>query len=907
MAIFSDYHKRELPSIADIKPGDHLCCIYETEEELMAVIIPFLLKGIKEGEKIFYIVDLENDETLHGYLQKEGIDTEGLKSKGQLNIFTSHYIIDRFSDRDGMISFVKSETEKALNEGYKALRVTGEITGVFQLLPGNGSLIDDETGLNNFLPGTRCMAICQYDRRRFSPEVIMNVMNTHPFVIMKKEIYDNFYYIPPEKCSCSSKISSHVNKLIKNLSDYKNNMEKLKKQNVKLVRSNKKLQDEIEEGKKTELSLKIKEHAISSCISAIALVDLKSNVTFVNKAFLDMWGYDDEKEVLGKSAVKFFKKRKEYKKVIKALDEKSNWINEMAARRKDGSTFYIQCSASRVLDENGRQVCIMSSFIDINELKTVSHELDIHRIELEMQNLELRENQKNLEKLYTSYTDLYDFSPVGYCTLDARGIIQEINITGAKLLGIERTQLKNIPFNIFMSNSETFFSHMSHCKKYNRELRTEMTLITKERQEIFVELLTIPVYDEEKQKIMYRTSIIDITERKNIEKLLRESEERYRSLVEFSPSGIFINVDNRVVFFNSTFAKLMEAKNPQELLGKDPMFFSHPDYHDIIRERMEHLTEGKAKQSPPVDQKFISLDGRVIDVETTAVSFMFQGKPAIQCAVLDITVRKQIENALKKIQEEFHAVSNIKEKLNLEKQALKTAHLASLGELAAGVAHEINNPVNSIINYAQIILNKNKKKVKESYIAGEIIAEGDRIAHIVKNLLSFARHDSVEKFPINVNEVFSNTMSLIDINLKKNNIKMNINLPESLSRITGNPVEIRQVFLNILSNAQYALNKKYPEDDPNKIIEISGEEIVFENNSYVRICFCDYGCGIPENIQDKVMNPFFSTKPPDMGTGLGLSITYGIIENHKGRLTIDSKEGKFTRVIIDLPSYEGEG
>ena len=709
-----------------------------------------------------------------------------------------------------------------------------------------------------------------------------------------------------------------MNKGVNKNSLYKNNIENLKQQIAELEKSNKRLQEEIEDVREIELSLKIKDQAISSSISAIALVDSESNLTFVNKAFLNMWGYNNEKEIQGKSAVEFFQREKEYKRVIKALSKRENCIDEMIARRKDGSVFYIQCSANRVLDEHGKQVCIMISFVDINELKTVSHELDVHRTELEMQNLELRENQKKLEKLYASYTDLYDFAPVGYCTLDDRGIIREINITGAKMLGMEKIQITGIPFNIFMSNSEKFFSHMSQCKKCkckkckckkckckkcNRRLRTEVKLIKKDRKEIFVELLSIPVYDEEKQEVMYRTSIIDISERKNVEKLLRESEERYRSLVEFSPAGIFINVDKKVVFSNSTFAKLMGAKAPEDLLGKESIFFSHSDYHSIIMERMEQLIKGQINQSPPLDQKFISLDGRIIDVETTENSFMFQGKPAIQVTVLDITVRKQIETSLKKIQEEFHAISNITETLNLEKKALQTAHLASLGELAAGVAHEINNPVNSIINYAQIILNKSKKEDKENYIAGEIIAEGDRIAHIVKNLLSFARHDSNEKHPVSVNEVMENTISLIDINLKKNNIKMKITIPEDLSMIIANPVEIRQVFLNILSNAQYALNRKYPGDDPEKTIEISGEEIVLENNPYVRINFCDYGCGIPENIQDKIKNPFFSTKPPDIGTGLGLSITYGIIENHKGRLTINSQEGNFTRITIDLPSY----
>jgi PAS domain S-box-containing protein len=248
-------------------------------------------------------------------------------------------------------------------------------------------------------------------------------------------------------------------------------------------------------------------------------------------------------------------------------------------------------------------------------------------------------------------------------------------------------------------------------------------------------------------------------------------------------------------------------------------------------------------------------------------------------------------------------VSDITEKIKMEKKALRTAHLASIGELAAGVAHEINNPVNTIINYGQIILNKSKKEEKVNYIAGKIITEGDRIAHIVKNLLSFSRYDSKEKSTVFVKDLFSDTISLIHINLKKNNIDLKDCLPDNLPGVFGNSIELSQVFLNILTNAIYALNEKYHDGHQGKTVEISGEEIVIENTPFVRIIFCDYGCGIPADIQNKIMNPFFSTKPPGKGTGLGLSISYGIIESHKGHITIESKEGEFTRVIIDLPVY----
>ncbi|MBI5663679.1 MAG: HAMP domain-containing histidine kinase [Nitrospirae bacterium] len=107
--------------------------------------------------------------------------------------------------------------------------------------------------------------------------------------------------------------------------------------------------------------------------------------------------------------------------------------------------------------------------------------------------------------------------------------------------------------------------------------------------------------------------------------------------------------------------------------------------------------------------------------------------------------------------------------------------------------------------------------------------------------------------------------------------------------------------MNIISNARYALNQKYPGEHKNKILEIRCKEIMISERPYVRISFNDRGTGIPEKLLDKVMNPFYSTKPSNIGTGLGLSISHSIIKNHEGKLTIDSVEGKFTKVIIELP------
>lgn len=239
----------------------------------------------------------------------------------------------------------------------------------------------------------------------------------------------------------------------------------------------------------------------------------------------------------------------------------------------------------------------------------------------------------------------------------------------------------------------------------------------------------------------------------------------------------------------------------------------------------------------------------------------------------------------------------IKEKTDLQKEAVRSAQLVALGELAAGVAHEINNPVNSIMNYAQLLLDECSSGITETLYAGQIIKEGDRIARIVRSLLSFARTEGENKRAVSVSAALSETLSLSGAQLRKEGINVSVSVPGDLPDIIAYQQHIEQVFLNLISNARHALNEKYPSVNDDKVLEISAEGM----GSFVRITFCDNGPGIPEEIIGKVTNPFFTTKPAGLGTGLGLSISYGIIADHNGRFNIESVYGQYTKVVIDLP------
>lgn len=189
--------------IADLEPGDHLCCLFESEEDRRVVIIPFILQGLEANHKILYILDPDAaSEFLHA-LRDEGLDIESHVTSGQLVLLELEeaYMKGRVFDPDGMVAMLEGETKKALSEGFSALRVTAEMSWALMGFPGSDRLIEYEAKLNLFFPGSRCMAICQYDRKLFGPEVLLEVLKTHPTIVIGTEIYDNFYYLPPYEYS----------------------------------------------------------------------------------------------------------------------------------------------------------------------------------------------------------------------------------------------------------------------------------------------------------------------------------------------------------------------------------------------------------------------------------------------------------------------------------------------------------------------------------------------------------------------------------------------------------------------------------------------------------------------------------------------------------------------------------
>lgn len=237
-------------------------------------------------------------------------------------------------------------------------------------------------------------------------------------------------------------------------------------------------------------------------------------------------------------------------------------------------------------------------------------------------------------------------------------------------------------------------------------------------------------------------------------------------------------------------------------------------------------------------------------------------------------------------------------------ESIRTAQLAAIGELAAGVAHEVNNPINGIINFAQLLYDDSQEDSEQAMILKRIIQEGERIATITYNLLSFARENENDQILVDMGEVVLDCISLVEHQLKNDCIHISTDFVQPSILVVGNHLQLMQVVLNMISNSRFALNERYRDTSPDKKIHFSSKAIEIDGSKYCRLVVRDHGTGIPQGILEKLFDPFFTSKPAGKGTGLGLSISYGIVKDHNGTLRVDSILNDYTEMIIEIPASE---
>jgi two-component system NtrC family sensor kinase len=228
---------------------------------------------------------------------------------------------------------------------------------------------------------------------------------------------------------------------------------------------------------------------------------------------------------------------------------------------------------------------------------------------------------------------------------------------------------------------------------------------------------------------------------------------------------------------------------------------------------------------------------------------------------------------------------------------VQTEKLASLGRMAAGVAHEINNPLTGIVTFAHLMKNNAPADSPEAEDLNIIIEQAERCAKIIKNLLTFARATPSEKGDININDLLNRTIYMVRNQAKFHNIKFDINLDGSQLVTLGDASQFQQIFLNMFINASDAMNKR-------GTIRVATRIVPVDNRKFAEIEFTDNGTGIPDEILGKLFEPFFTTKPVGKGTGLGLSVSHGIVKHYGGHIHVKSTVGKGTSFFVRLPLVE---
>ena len=382
--------------------------------------------------------------------------------------------------------------------------------------------------------------------------------------------------------------------------------------------------------------------------------------------------------------------------------------------------------------------------------------------------------------------------------------------------------------------------------------------------------------------------IHDISERLVAERELLESEQRFRAVVEGARDAIFIHSHDRFSYANQAAAELFGVKSAERLLGMPVFDCYYLDDHALVRTRIDEILSEFATL-PTIEIAYLKMDGKSIEVEETSVKVIFNNIPSVMVFCRDISQRKQLE----------------REKLAAEEKLRQQQKLESVGTLAGGVAHEINNPLNGIMNYAQLVLDETDPHSEHAQYLDGIIAESRRISDIVKSLLQFSRQDKQMHSYARMDDIINQTLSLIRTIIRKDQIDLRVDIQTNLRDVKCRSQQIQQVLMNLLTNARDALNEKYPEYNADKIITLSCHQYLKEARHWIKICVKDHGNGIPKEISQKIFEPFYSTKAKDIGTGLGLSISFGIVSDHHGFIEVDTEIGKHTIFCVHLPVDNG--
>jgi len=381
----------------------------------------------------------------------------------------------------------------------------------------------------------------------------------------------------------------------------------------------------------------------------------------------------------------------------------------------------------------------------------------------------------------------------------------------------------------------------------------------------------------------------DVSSQREAAALLQKEKDQAQMVLDVAGVA-FVALDRsgRITLINPRGLEILGYSRAEDVLGRDWFGMCIPeDLRIPVRDVFRQLMDGKIEMSERNENAVLTKSGeqRMISWHNTVLRDPDGNIIGTLSSGEDITDQRRAERARQEIEGQLRQVQK----------------LESIGTLASGVAHEINNPLTGIINYAQLIHDRTDNEKDKKYAQG-IVDEGNRVARIVRNLLSFSRQEDELPSYADIGDLVESTLSLIGAILRKDQIEVIVEIPPDLPICKCRAHHIEQVLLNLLTNARDALNERYPEYDADKIVRIAAATKEQEGAQWMMITVEDHGAGMPADVQERAFDPFFSTKPREKGTGLGLSVSYGLVRDHGGRLLVESVPNAYTRVVVELPA-----
>jgi len=611
---------------------------------------------------------------------------------------------------------------------------------------------------------------------------------------------------------------------------------------------------DITERKRAEEALRESEEFRSSLLAnspnPIGVINPDSSLKYVNPALEKLTGFSAA-ELIGKKAPYPYWTQDTLKKTTisfrKAMRQGDQRAEELF-QKKSGERFWVKITSTPVMN-NGDFKYLLTNWVDITKRKQVEEAL--------------RQSEKKYKNLAEATSDLI-------WEADEKGTFTFVSPRIKDILGYEASEVASKMRTLDLTPKKEAKKWLKRLKEITAKKEAffgfEVTHLHKNGAPVILETSGIPTFDSEGNFKGYVGVNKDITERKQAEEKIRNAAEEWRTTFDSIIDFISIHdKDNRIVRVNKAFAEAFKT-TPDKLVGR----LCHELSHDtqVPPEKCPHrqtMETGK-----PATMEAFDANRGIYTQEST--SPIFDGKGKVIGSV--------------------HISKNITEHKRMEEQLMLTDRLASIGELASGIAHELNNPLTSVIGFSQLLLEEDiPENLKEDL--GTIYSEAQRASAIVKNLLTFARKHAPMRQISQVNNILEDVLKLRAYEHKVNNIELEKNFALELPEIMLDYFQMQQVFLNLIVNAESAMLEA---NGKGKLAITTGRV-----NNTIKVSIADNGPGIAKENLRRVFDPFFTTKEVGKGTGLGLSICHGIVAGHGGRIYAEGEVKQGAKFVVELP------